>query len=479
MPMSLSAPHTAPSTPRITPMPANDDEMRLASMPTTDMFGLPLISEEKRAMAQALVQAARARQRHTVGFINAHCVNVAASNAEYRNSLGQLDHLLPDGSGLRLAGKLAGRTYADNLNGTDLFPLICEEAARQDVTLFLLGGEDGVAKAAAIAMMRRYPGLVITGCQHGYFPKSDTARVIRKINRSEADMVFVGFGVPLQENWLTQHSERIDAPVQLAVGGLFDYYSGRIPRAPAAIRKIGCEWAWRLAQEPRRLASRYLWGNATFVMRALMHGAEARAQISFIDVLKRAGDFAATALGLTVLLPIFAAIALAIKLEDGGPVFYSQMRIGKDGRPFRLFKFRSMMVNADGLRAQIEHQSERDDVCFKMRKDPRITRVGATLRRASLDELPQLLNVLIGEMSLVGPRPALPCEVAAYPQRAMARLKVKPGITCIWQVSGRAEIPFTQQVEMDIDYVEQHGPLRDIALLLQTVPAVVTGRGAY
>ncbi len=471
---------TSHVTPQFTGCPTPDVLVtRSDKAKTTRLFGLELFDGEQKATARMLVAKAARRERASVGFINAHCVNVAARDAGYRSALEQCDHLLPDGSGVRIAAKLAGKSYGDNLNGTDLFPLICEEAARRGVSLFLVGGKDGVAIGAGLEMMRRYPGLQIAGAEHGYFRREDTAGLIGRINGSGAGMLLVGFGVPTQERWLADHGASIAVPVQMGVGGLFDYYSNRIPRAPQAVRDMGCEWVWRLAQEPRRLAERYLLGNAAFLVRACLHAIEVRSGISPLAAIKRAGDFVSTFIGLMLLAPIFAAIALAIKLEDRGPVFFTQTRIGEGGKPFRVWKFRSMVIDAERVRAQLEGHSERDSVCFKMRRDPRITRVGTLLRRTSLDELPQLFNVLLGEMSLVGPRPALPQEVNSYWDRALRRLSAKPGITCTWQVSGRAEVPFSEQVEMDIDYVERQNPMRDLILLLQTVPAVITGRGAY
>lgn len=445
---------------------------------TVSLFGLDLLDGDREDTARMLVARAALQIDTQVSFVNAHCINVAAKDRAYRDALQGCDYRLPDGSGLRLAAALAGCGFGENLNGTDLFPLICEEASLCGVSIFLLGGKPGVAADAAAEMQRRYPGLRVAGTHDGYFAQHETGQVIDQINASGADMLFVGFGVPLQECWLADHGVTIAAPVQLAVGGLFDYYSGRIPRAPRLVRAAGCEWIWRLAQEPRRLAGRYLLGNAAFVVRALDHALEQRG-LAPQGTAKRAFDIAASFAGLCLLAPLFLAIALAIAIEDRGPVFFRQTRIGKNGKPFRMIKFRSMVIDAERIRQQIEAMSERDGVCFKMRKDPRITRVGTWLRRTSIDELPQLINVLIGDMSLVGPRPALPKEVTAYWDRALQRLDVKPGITCIWQVSGRAEIPFDQQVEMDIDYVEDHGLARDLWLLLRTVPAVATGRGAY
>lgn len=194
---------------------------------------------------------------------------------------------------------------------------------------------------------------------------------------------------------------------------------------------------------------------------------------------KRALDLVLITLALPVLLPVFAVIALAIKLTSPGPVFFVQTRVGLGGRPFGMVKFRSMVVDAETRRAAVLGSSDRAGLCFKAKDDPRITPVGRILRRASLDELPQLWNVVTGEMSLVGPRPALPEEVAAYPLAAMERLSVLPGITGAWQVAGRADLGFDEMVALDLDYARNAGLATDLKLLAQTVRAVASGRGAY
>jgi lipopolysaccharide/colanic/teichoic acid biosynthesis glycosyltransferase len=172
-------------------------------------------------------------------------------------------------------------------------------------------------------------------------------------------------------------------------------------------------------------------------------------------------------------------IALAINATSPGPALFTQTRIGQGGTPFRMFKFRSMYSDAEARRAELLGESDREGVCFKSRHDPRVTAVGRLLRRTSLDELPQLVNVLKGDMSLIGPRPALPEEVAAYPPAALERLSVPAGISGLWQVSGRAEIGFEEMVELDIAYARNATVMTDIKLLLRTTTAVVTGRGAY
>ena len=197
------------------------------------------------------------------------------------------------------------------------------------------------------------------------------------------------------------------------------------------------------------------------------------------DITKRALDIGIASVLLLLAFPLLAVIALLIKLEDHGPVFFSQTRIGQDGCEFKMFKVRSMCLGAEQRVAELlEQNKHRDGVTFKIDDDPRITRVGKWLRKFSFDELPQLYNVLIGDMSLVGPRPPLPREVAKYSPADRRRLTVKPGITCIWQLSGRAEIDFSGQVQLDVDYIERQNFWTDLLILTRTIPAVLSGKGA-
>jgi exopolysaccharide biosynthesis polyprenyl glycosylphosphotransferase len=196
------------------------------------------------------------------------------------------------------------------------------------------------------------------------------------------------------------------------------------------------------------------------------------------QVLKAAFDRLTAALALIVLAPLFAAIALAIRLNDSGPVFFTQTRVGRDGQTFRLFKFRTMVVDAEQRRIQLEALNEGSGLLFKMRRDPRVTRIGVALRRWSLDELPQLLNVLIGDMSLVGPRPALPVEVARYGSHMRRRLVVKPGLTGLWQVSGRSGLSWEESFRLDLRYVDNWSMALDLQILWKTFSAVTHGSGA-
>lgn len=192
-------------------------------------------------------------------------------------------------------------------------------------------------------------------------------------------------------------------------------------------------------------------------------------------VLDRAVAFVA----LLVALPVLLAVALAIRLTSSGPVFYSQARVGRGGTTFRFYKFRTMVDGADRMVEDLVDHNDCDRVLFKMHEDPRITGIGRWLRRFSLDELPQLWNVLRGDMSIVGPRPALPTEVDAYEDAVHLRHVVKPGLTGLWQVSGRSDLSWEEAVGLDLHYVENWSLVLDSKILVKTIPAVVTGRGAY
>ena len=214
----------------------------------------------------------RARQPGptTVGFVNAHFVNLFHRQPLLRNITRKFDRLFADGIGMNLAARISGFRLAENVNGTDLFPILCHEAARASVGVYLLGGQPGIAAAAAANMQKREPRLNVRGAASGYFASRGAEdEAIAAINASGARILLVGMGMPVQENWIVSNRHRLNPRVVIAVGGLFDFYSGRIQRAPKLFREIGLEWAWRLAMEPRRLFNRYVFGNVEFLARLL------------------------------------------------------------------------------------------------------------------------------------------------------------------------------------------------------------------
>ncbi len=196
-------------------------------------------------------------------------------------------------------------------------------------------------------------------------------------------------------------------------------------------------------------------------------------------VIKAAFDRTVALAALILTAPVFAFVVLAIRVADGGPALFRQTRAGKDGKAFTVYKFRTMVLDAEERKAQLAERNENDGLNFKIRNDPRITKVGRRLRRWSVDELPQFINVLLGDMSLVGPRPALPDEAARYGEHVRRRLMVKPGITGLWQVNGRSDLSWDESVRLDLRYVENWSFVLDLQILWKTCSAVLRGSGAY
>ena len=414
--------------------------------------------------------------RRQVFFLNAHCANQKSVNPDYDAALSRADLVLPDGIGIEIAARMLGRRLTANLNGTDLLPELLRKAALQGRSVFFLGGKPGTAERAARNIRRQIPGLKVAGTRDGYEGAADAEAAVAAINASGADILLVAMGVPLQEIWLDRHRDALKPSLCLAVGGLLDFWAGNVKRAPLWVRRARSEWVWRLLMEPGRLAHRYLVGNGVFLLRATRQAWQARDRHA---VAKRALDLAFAAPALLVLAPLMLLIMMAVRAESRGPALFRQRRVGRDGRVFLLYKFRSMHADARAERAALLKHSDREGLCFKSRNDPRITGVGRILRRFSLDELPQLLNILKGDMSLVGPRPALPEEVRAYSPHAWQRLTVKPGLTGLWQVSGRADIGFDRMVEMDLSYARSRSVLLDLLVIATTFRAVLSGKGAY
>ena len=203
-------------------------------------------------------------------------------------------------------------------------------------------------------------------------------------------------------------------------------------------------------------------------------------ETGFYLITKRFVDVCIALLGLIVLLPFFLIVAVAIKIEDfSSPVFFKQQRVGKNGRNFEMFKFRSMVCNAEELKIFLQDQNEAEGPVFKIKSDPRVTKVGRFIRKTSIDELPQLYNVLKGDMSLVGPRPPLPDEVEMYTSYERQRISVTPGLTCYWQVNGRSNISFAEWVEMDLQYIQQRNMLIDLKLIFKTFLVLFGSKDAY
>lgn len=238
-------------------------------LPTIDLLGVRVASVSEAETLDWIFARKLCGVRTCVHYLNAHCSNVAAIDSAYREALSKADLILPDGCGVSISARLHGRRFASTLSFTDFIPLACQRLADSGGSVFLLGGRTGVAEAAAECLRKLCPGLRIAGAHRGFLREDEDNKVVEHINRSGAQMLLVAMGVPRQELWLNRMMPLLDLPMAFGVGGLFDYLSGRIPRAPVALRTIGMEWFVRLYHEPRRLWRRYLLGNPLFLARSL------------------------------------------------------------------------------------------------------------------------------------------------------------------------------------------------------------------
>jgi exopolysaccharide biosynthesis WecB/TagA/CpsF family protein len=476
---------------------------------TESLLGIQFENIKKDEALNQVSSLVEIDQSRCMYFVNAHCLNVAYHDYDYRLALSKADLRLPDGSGISLGCKLNQSSLCQNLNGTDLFPDLCEQFESTGKSIYLLGAEQDTAEKVSQWVLKNYPNLKVAGFHHGHFKQAQSESICEAINRSGADVLFVAMGVPRQEIWLETNKEQLHTQLNIAVGGLFEFYSQNISRAPAWMRKIGIEWTWRLIQEPARMWKRYILGNILYVFRvwAQVANDKVRSNLSshlqservisqlqrrnkllssYIsmkratnNVLKRLMDITLSGIALLFLLPFLPYVALLIKLDSSGGIFFKQRRAGIYGQPFDMWKFRSMSVNAEASLKDIMHLNEKQDsVMFKVKNDPRITKVGSYLRRFSIDELPQLWNVFIGDMSIVGPRPALYSEIKKYSVSQRERLDSKPGLTSEWAIKGRNNLSFEEQASLDVKYNYRRTFWQDCKLILKTIPIVLTGRGA-
>lgn len=242
------------------------------------ILGIQMRNDTLEHVLSDLSHRITTKTRTRIFYVNSDCLNIAYKNDAYRQNLNRADLVFPDGSGIKMAAQMTGQNLIENLNGTDMFPSLCELAQAQKFSLFFLGGKPGVTDDLVKNCLQRWPDIIIAGHKHGFFQKSEESDLIDLINLTGADILFVALGAPAQEAWIMQHSEHLNTSLCLGVGGLFDFYSGRIPRAPLWMRRIGIEWTWRLLQEPGRLWKRYILGNPLFVWRVFRHGKSAPSQ---------------------------------------------------------------------------------------------------------------------------------------------------------------------------------------------------------
>jgi N-acetylglucosaminyldiphosphoundecaprenol N-acetyl-beta-D-mannosaminyltransferase len=231
------------------------------------LLGVPIVNTTMNEAIDTIVRHARGSISQLLAFVNPDCLNIAYRRPEYHAVLNRAEAVWPDGIGIILGCRMLGLSLRENVNGTDMFPRLCERAAQENLSIYLLGARPGIAELTADNMRARFPKLQIAGARDGYFAPEEEAAVIEAINQSGAAILLVAFGAPRQELWLDRHQAQLQPRVLIGVGGLFDFYSGRIARAPVWMREIGLEWTWRLLQEPGRMWRRYIIGNPVFLYR--------------------------------------------------------------------------------------------------------------------------------------------------------------------------------------------------------------------
>jgi len=449
------------------------------------IFNIKIWNGTLKESVQWIVERSKNKTKSTViGFANANNLNITKSNTQLRDHYNKCNRVFADGSGIRLATQIKSIQLKDNINGTDMLPVLCRELEKNGQSMYLFGAEKGIAESVANNLRKKFINLKIAGTHHGYIEseqKNDD--LIDQINQSDASVLLIAMGAPLQEIWLEKNLHKLTVPVKMSVGGLFDFYANKVSRAPLWLRELGCEWIWRIIQEPSRMWQRYIIGNPLFLWRVFRETTgsdDKKSTTSIYRMSKRFIDIVASSIALIILSPVLIITGLAIKIDSKGSILYNQTRIGKNGKAFKFWRFRSMVENAHEMKSSLINDNESSDkVLFKIKKDPRITRVGKVIRKYSIDDLPSFWNVLKGEMTLVGPRPALPEEVEKYSNFDKLRLIVKPGITCYWQISGRSELSFKEQINLDRNYIANRTTFVDLKILLLTVPAVISAKGAY
>lgn len=238
-------------------------------MSLIQLFDIPIQNITMSSAVEQITTAANSHETTSIYFINAHCINVARNDVDYQTIIKNNVYNYADGIGIKLAANAFGIPLTDNVNGTDMFPLLCDEMQRNNLKVYFLGASQERLDALIQNTQQKYPNLNIAGHHHGFFTGGETQSIIQHINECKPDVLLAALGVPKQEKWIDQYKDQLNVPVLVGVGGLFDFYSGAIPRAPLWMRRIGMEWLFRFYQEPARLWQRYLIGNITFLLYVL------------------------------------------------------------------------------------------------------------------------------------------------------------------------------------------------------------------
>lgn len=433
-------------------------------------------------------------------FADAETVTYSVADERVRTAMLGADILIPRGKGVNARLNLRTNGPVELANTSQLYRELLYSLESKGSRVILFSDSKRDLTKFEMQVSKHFPGLDIQFQLLDVNYDLSTSSIKSMITSDNAEVALFAVASPIQEQLVSRLQglnnlrlvaalghpffeaiseiegqslwHKIRHSVLLKPVKLIRFIQASISFAPATTKITssrfnrmlqGWGWTTRLSRVLIRLKA-WWWS-----MRCLMQ-----------RITKRIIDMSGAFFGLLALSPLLIPVIIIIKVTSPGPLFYSQIRVGHRGKLFRMWKFRSMYIDADARKAALLEQNESAaGVIFKMKKDPRITPIGRVIRRLSIDELPQLYNVLTGDMSLVGPRPALEAEVAQYPVLARARLEAIPGLTGLWQISGRSDLPFDKQVLLDTAYVNQQSAVNDIKLIAKTIPAVVSGKGAY
>lgn len=432
----------------------------------TRLFGnIPISLVDRRTVLKKMFSARQQGRGLVLNYINSECFLRAVRDDRYRHILTRSDIIYPDGYGVIIAARMTGVPLPQRVNAADFFDDFIKRVLKRKKTIYLIGGRRETIQKTVDSLRRKFSLLKIIGYTDGYLKASQRRVTAKKISQLRPDFLLVGMGVPMQEQWVDEYKEMFPHTVTWCVGGLFRILSGELRHAPSWMRKNGLEWLYRLYQEPKRLWRRYTVHIIEFCALIVWFSAQ--------YFLKRAFDLIiSTVIGIC-LLPAAFCIAVLIKLTSPGPIFFIQQRVGQHGRHFSMYKFRTMIEKADKIKRRFKTLNEADGPVFKIKNDPRFTPLGAFLSRSGFDEIPQLLNVVKGDMSLVGPRPLPVYEVVALSSEDRIREAVRPGMTSMWVLEGSHRLSFRKWMELDRQYVESQNFFWDAWILFHTVKLVV------
>jgi len=483
-------------------------DIQQISVPRLQQAGIAFNCPDRGTISNWIARALLTPGNQTLVFADSLSLLRVQADSLAMEMLKHADLVIPRGRSLRTQLRGLGRAGRGDIDTSHLYDELFMEIEHRQLHLCLLASNASEAQRVERALLQHYPSLTysIHILEERY--RFSTAEMAASMRERGVRVILSLLESPQQERVLSRLNRYLNDSLLIGLGsGLADSLFGLRPGQPRQLQQLklwfrqrrhsillrplhwlgllcnllmgpfnNSEHGLPLNSSLNRSGWRTRQLRAAIFLKAMSFRGRRQLGVLF----KRLLDLIGVGTGMLLLSPLLLFVALVIKLTSKGPVFYSQIRVGLNGRHFRIWKFRSMYTDADKRKAELEAQNEMaGGVLFKMKRDPRITPIGRIIRRLSIDELPQLFNVLTGEMSLVGPRPALPQEVEAYPVLARARLEVKPGLTGLWQISGRSDLPFDKQVLLDTAYVHTQSTTNDIKLIAKTIPAVISGKGAY